>query len=213
MGDRSARTHGCAYRGCETLAVTISAMTTIVAVQYRDKVLLGADSQVTAGNGQVANHPQMVKISKRGEFLIAGSGECAPCDIAQHIWMPPKPSNAELDDLYHFMIARVIPSLKQCFKDNEYKWNEADEDGETKFAFLITIGGTIFEIADDMSISLDSKGIYGIGSGSGYAIGALAQGATIEEALKISAKYDAYTSAPFTFLEQHKKKVAPSHKK
>lgn len=188
-------------------------MTTIVAVQQRDKVLFGADSQVTGGNGRVANHPQMVKISKRGEFIIAGSGECAPCDIAQHIWMPPKPSNAELDDLYHFMIARVVPSLKQCFKDNEYKWNEVDDDGETKFAFLIAIGGTVFELADDMSIALDSKGFYGVGSGSSYAIGALAQGATVEEALKIASKYDAYTSAPFMFLEQTKKKVAPSHKR
>jgi hypothetical protein len=46
------------------------------------------------------------------------------------------------------MIAKVVPSLKACFKDNEYKWNEA-EDEETKFAFLIAIGGEIFEIADD----------------------------------------------------------------
>jgi ATP-dependent protease HslVU (ClpYQ) peptidase subunit len=126
--------------------------------------------------------------------------------------MPPKPSNAELDDLYHFMIARVVPSLKQCFKDNEYKWNEADDE-ETKFAFLIAIGGMVFELADDMSIALDSKGFYGVGSGSSYAIGALAQGATVEEALKIASKYDAYTSAPFMYLEQSKKKVAPSNKK
>lgn len=182
-------------------------MTTIIAVQARDKVTFGADAQVTGGNGRVANHPQMVKISKRGEYLIAGSGECAPCDIAQHIWMPPKPSNAEYEDLYHFMIARVVPSLKQCFKENEYKWNEVEDD-ETKFNFLIAIGGTVFELADDMSIALDSKGYYGVGSGSSYAIGALAAGATIEEALKIAAKYDAYTSAPFMYLEQSKKKVA-----
>jgi len=103
--------------------------------------------------------------------------------------------------------------LKQCFKDNEYKWNEADDDGETKFAFLIAIGGTVFELADDMSIALDSKGFYGVGSGSSYAIGALAQGATVEEALKIASKYDAYTSAPFMYLEQSKKKVAPSRNK
>jgi hypothetical protein len=48
-------------------------MTIIVAVQYRDKVLFGADSQVTAGNGRAANHPQMVKISqKQANYIIAG---------------------------------------------------------------------------------------------------------------------------------------------
>ena len=45
-------------------------MTTIIAVQARDKVTFGADAQVTGGTGRVANHPQMVKISKRGEYLI-----------------------------------------------------------------------------------------------------------------------------------------------
>lgn len=180
-------------------------MTTIVAVQYRDKVAFGADTQVTAPNGRVANHSQMVKISKRGEFIIAGSGEVAACDIAQHIWQPPKPTASDLTDIYHFMIAKVMPSLRQAFKDNEYKWNEADPDGETRFALLIAVGGTVFDIGEDLSVILDSKGIYGVGSGCSYAIGALAQGATIEESLKIAAKYDAYTSAPFLFMEQPKK--------
>jgi hypothetical protein len=61
-------------------------------------------------------------------------------------------------------------------------------------------------------LALDSKGFYGVGSGSSYAIGALAQGATVEEALKIASKYDAYTSAPFMFVEQLKKKVAAFRK-
>jgi ATP-dependent protease HslVU (ClpYQ) peptidase subunit len=183
-------------------------MTTIVAVQYQDKVSFGADSQVTSGSGRVANHSQMVKISKRGDFIIAGSGECAPCDIAQHIWNPPAPKVVDLNDVYHFMIAKVVPSLKQCFRDNDYKFDT--EDAETKFAFLIAVGGEVFEIADDMSVSLDSKGFYGVGSGSGYAIGALAAGATITQALKIASDNDAFTSAPFIYYNQPKKKKVAS---
>jgi ATP-dependent protease HslVU (ClpYQ) peptidase subunit len=187
-------------------------MTTIVAIQEKAKVVFGADSQVTAANGRVSNHPQMVKISNRGPYIIAGSGECAPCDIAQHIWVPPTPTSKDYDDLYHFMIAKVVPSLKNAFKEQEYKWNEADEDGETKFAFLIAVGGEVFELADDMSICLDSKGFYGVGSGSSYAIGALNAGATIKESLDIAASNDAYTSGPFIFQEQLKKKVASKPK-
>jgi ATP-dependent protease HslVU (ClpYQ) peptidase subunit len=63
-----------------------------------------------------------------------------------------------------------------------------------------------------MSISLDGKGFYGVGSGSGYAIGALSAGATIEKALEISADNDAYTSGPFIYRTQ-KKKVAISRNK
>jgi len=178
-------------------------MTTIIAVQGKSKVVFGADSQVTAGNGRVQRHKQMVKITQRGQYIIAGSGECAPCDIAQHIWKPPTPQKNDLLDIYHFMIAKVVPSLKACFKEQEYKWDKEDE--ESKFNFLIALGGQVFEIADDMSITLDSTGFYGVGSGSPYAIGALEAGATVEQALEIAAKNDAYTSEPFLYFEQFKK--------
>jgi len=177
-------------------------MTTIVSVQSDDGVLFGADSQVTASNGRKYSATRMVKITQRNDYIIAGSGECAPCDIAQHIWLPPKPTVKDKKDLYHFMIATVVPSLKQCFKDNDYKVNP--DDDETAFSFLIAVCGEVFEIADDFSISLDDSGFYGVGSGSGYAIGALHAGATVEQALSIAAKNDAFTSAPFIYFEQEK---------
>ena len=186
-------------------------MTTIVAVQYEDKVTFGADSQVTSPTGRRSSHPLMVKISERNDFIIAGSGECAPCDIAQHLWIPPIPNNKDWNDLYHFMISKVVPSLKACFKEQEYKWDS--DDDETKFCFLIAVGGQIFEISDDFSISLDSKGFYGVGSGSNYAIGALSAGATLAKALKIASDNDVYSSSPFMYHTQYKKKVAPKKEK
>jgi len=177
-------------------------MTTIVSVQTTDGVLFGADSQVTASNGRKYSATRMVKITQRNDYIIAGSGECAPCDLAQHLWIPPKPTVKDKRDLYHFMIATVVPSLKQCFKDNDYKVNP--DDDETAFSFLVAICGEVFEIADDFSISLDDSGFYGVGSGSGYAIGALHAGATVEQALSIAAKNDAFTSAPFIYIEQEK---------
>ena len=177
-------------------------MTTIVAIQYEDRVVIGADSQVTAT--RKFSHPQMIKVSERGQYLIAGSGLSAACDIAQHIWIPPKPTVEDRKDLYHFMIAKVIPSLKQCFKDNDFRL-EGDKDEETRFAFLIAIGGEVFDLADDFAVSLDDSGHYAIGSGSSLALGALAHEATIEEALEIAASKDPYTSAPFYFYEQVKR--------
>jgi hypothetical protein len=101
---------------------------------------MGSDSLVTAERKY--NHPRMAKITTTGPYLIGGSGEVAACDIVQHIWEPPIPTVADKKDLYHFMIAVIIPSLKKCFKENEYKWDA--EDDETKFAFLIV--GTIRSI-------------------------------------------------------------------
>ena len=97
--------------------------------------------------------------------------------------------------------------MKQCFKDNDYKWNESTDDDETKFGFLIAIGGTVFEIADDFSVGLDSTGYYGVGSGGDIAVGALHAGADMEEALKIAARLDAYTSPPFYYFQQPKRET------
>ena len=39
-----------------------------------------------------------------------------------------------------------------------------------------------------MSVGMDARGFYGIGSGSDYALGALANGADIKTALRIAAE-------------------------
>lgn len=41
---------------------------------------------------------------------------------------------------------------------------------------------------------------YGIGSGGGYAIGAMSSGASLDEAMEIAAKWDANTRSPFDVL-------------
>ena len=175
-------------------------MTTIVAKITPTRVHIAADSLVTATRKY--SHPQMAKIVERGPYIIAGAGESAACDIIQHIWKPPAPIAADRADLYHFIVSRVVPSMKQCFKDNDYKLE--DDSDETRFSFLIAINGTVFEVADDFSVALNRSGFYGVGSGSSYAIGALHAGATPALAMKIAAENDAYTSAPFIWKSQKK---------
>lgn len=176
-------------------------MTTIVAVQSADGVKFGADAQVTANRKY--SHIHMAKISHRGQFIIAGSGLSSYCDVAQHIWNPPAPTTADKKDIYHFVISKVIPSLKQCFKDNDLKL-DGDKDEETRFAFLIAVCGEVFDIGDDFAVSIDAGGLYAIGSGASLALGALESGKSIKRALEIAAKHDPYTGAPFIYAEQKK---------
>ena len=176
-------------------------MTTIAAKVTSAKAIIGADSLVTSTRKY--SHPQMVKVVERGQYLIAGAGLSAACDVIQHNWIPPTPTDKDKKDLYHFFASKVVPSMKRAFKDNDYKWDE-DKDGETNFAFLIALGGEVFELADDLSICLDSDGIYGIGSGSSLAIGALKAGASMKKALEIAANKDPYTAPPFMYYEQER---------
>jgi hypothetical protein len=89
-------------------------MTTIIGLEYKDRCFLVADSQTTDESGRIYSHPEVKKISENGMFLIAGSGETLPCDIAQHIWEPPVPTKQDREDLYHFMIVKAMPSLRKC---------------------------------------------------------------------------------------------------
>jgi ATP-dependent protease HslVU (ClpYQ) peptidase subunit len=182
-------------------------MTTIVAVQYKDKCVIAADNQVTGGNGRRYNHPDMKKIAQRGAFLIAGSGEVQPCDVVQHMWNPPKLTAKDSEDIYHFMITKAMPSLRKCLSDNGYDFNEGKGEGkadENRFNFILAVGGEVFDVADDLSVCRSEDGIYGVGSGSDYAIGALHAGAKPKRAVEIAAKLDVNTSGPIQVVEQYK---------
>lgn len=145
----------------------------------------------------------MTKIAKRKGFLIAGAGESFPCDIAQHIWKPPLPEDSDYKDIYHFMIETVVPSLRKCLGDNGYSWEKDDEDKDG-FQFIIAFNGQLFNIADDLSVTMQRNGIHAVGSGGHYAIGAFMAGADPKTAMKIAAKNDAYTSPPFTRRVQYR---------
>lgn len=177
-------------------------MTTIIGIQEKNSCLLVADSRVTDDGGRTYTHSTMAKITKRGKFLIAGAGTTQPCDIVQHVWRPPTPTPAAYKDLYHYMIAEVVPSIRATLSVNGYVPDKESE--EPDFIFLIAIGGTIFELDDTLSVLLRDDGIYGIGSGSAYAIGALQAGANWRQAMNIAAKNNVFTAPPFIHVKQTK---------
>ena len=162
---------------------------------------MGADSQVTDGTRK-NNHVKMEKITKNNGYLIAGSGDSQPCDILQHIFIPPVPNTNERKDLYKFMITKFVPAMRECLEENG--WKPDREDKDSGFSMLFAFDGELFDIGDDFSVLLNSDGIYGVGAGSQFAIGALYAGASVEKALEISANNDVYTSGPFQIVKQQK---------
>ena len=175
-------------------------MTTVIAYQGPDFAILGADSQITDGDRRIIS-PSTPKIVKLGKYLLAVRGDCRPGDILTYNWKPPAYDGT---DRVAFVGKKIVPSIITAFKANGY---EFDKDGAS-FGFLIAFGGNVFEIGDQLDISQSQDGLYAIGSGSAYALGALAgqvpnlaqsDWATdrILEALTIAAKYDINTAAPF----------------
>lgn len=181
-------------------------MTTIIGLQLKDKAVLLADSRVTDDTGRIYSHTNMKKMVERNGFVIAGAGEVAPCDIAMHLWNPPKPTVKDRENLYKFMIRKVMPSLRKCLTDNGYNFEEPTERSKDglRFQLLLSVGGEIFDVSDDLSVCISDDGIYGIGSGSPYALGALHAGAKPKKAMETAAKLSAFTAAPFQTIEQLK---------
>ena len=178
-------------------------MTTIIGIEYSDRSVLVADSRVTDDAGRIYAHRAMKKISQRGALLIAGAGEVAPCDIAQNIWNPPQFTAKDKKDVYRYMITKVMPSLRKCLTDNGYNFEEDKKDG-MRFQFLISVGGEIFDIDEDLSVMKSDDNIYAIGSGGPYALGALYAGAEPEAAMEIASKVSAYSAPPFYQEVQYK---------
>jgi ATP-dependent protease HslVU (ClpYQ) peptidase subunit len=181
-------------------------MTTIIGIEDDKGCILVADSLVTDDAGRKYWHPEMKKLAERGQFLIGGSGEVLPCDIIQHNWEPPTPTSKDRKDLYHFMVSKVVPSLRQCLTENGYNFDESHDkkDGE-RFHLLIAINGTIFDIDQELSITMNADRIYAVGSGGDIALGALYAGADAHQAMEIAARLSAFTAGPYISKEQFKR--------
>jgi ATP-dependent protease HslVU (ClpYQ) peptidase subunit len=179
-------------------------MTTIVAICKNGNVTMGADAQVSDGS-RPNRHPKMEKISKVNGWLIAGSGDSTPCDILQNMFTPPVPSVKERENLYKFMIIKFVPAMRECLDENG--WKKENEDKDSGFSMLFAFDGEVFDIGDDFSVLLNSDGIYGVGNGSQFAIGALYAGASVEKSLEIASNNDIYTSGPFQIVKQQKQTV------
>ncbi len=174
------------------------AMTTIIGIQQKNGCLLASDSRTAGVDGRPYSHPSVMKITERGHYLIAGAGDAQACDIIQMIWLPPRVPAGK--DLYKFMVTKVGPSIRECLKKNEYIKDPKDE--ESGYVFLIALRGVIYELDDTNTVYLRDDGLYGIGSGAKYALGALQAGAAWEKAMRIADKNDIYTCEPYHVFKQ-----------
>jgi len=168
-------------------------MTTIVAVQNSKGFVFAADAQVTEGD-RAYMHPRMTKITEVGEYVMAGAGTSRCCDVVLFGWKPPIYDGTEH---YKFMVSKFIPELRKVHENAGITLKEDEE-----FCFLIGFDKRVFYIGQDYSVLATNTNIYGIGSGAGYALGALAYGASIEEAIKIAKKFDINTGGKIQIVER-----------
>jgi ATP-dependent protease HslVU (ClpYQ) peptidase subunit len=178
-------------------------LTTIIGVEYANRCVVLGDSRIV-GDSKIYSHPDMVKVVTNGNFIIGAAGDVRALQVILHTWKPPSAIAKDKENIFQFMISKVVPSLKQQL--TEYGLLESKSaDKEFELYVLIAFNGNIFEIDSDFAVSRSDSGYYGIGTGGDYALGALYAGATPEQAASIAALNDSKTAEPFITETQLKK--------
>jgi ATP-dependent protease HslVU (ClpYQ) peptidase subunit len=194
-------------------------MTTIVGIQGKGWGLIAADSLIV-GADQKFIASGMDKVVEKGEYVIAFAGDAIAGDIALHSWNAPKiPRGVNLDK---FMMTDFLPSLRQAYADYGYDPSPKTADNDLKdgagFDALICLRGKIYQIDNDFSWVRDDRGIYGVGSGSSYALGALARTTLsptntrtaaneARKAIEISISFDINTGGKVKVITQREKQM------
>lgn len=201
-------------------------MTTIVGIQGDTFAVVCTDSRVssfdesgmafqitTLGSGTP-------KVATNGEYLLGAAGDVRAINILHHAFTPPKPpASATGKKLDQFITRQFIPALRACFEEQGYAAPERDNSehmAEHGSTILVVVHGTIYIIDGDYSWTSDNNGIYAIGTGSSYALGAIQAlrggkkltpntAKTIaNKALTVASRFDPYTGSPFQAHVQDK---------
>lgn len=194
-------------------------MTTIIGIQGQDYALICSDSRIsTMDEGGYASqittlNTNSAKVAENGKYLLGAAGDMRAINILQHAFVPPPLTVGTVGKkLDNFVTTKFIPSLRECFEKQGYAAPERDtsshiaEHGST---VIVAVSGTIYVIDGDYSWTSDITGLYALGTGSAYALGALQSLASSKKmtaaqakkialkSINIAAKYDPYTGSPF----------------
>lgn len=170
-------------------------MTTILGVQRQWGVEIAADSQVNWGDRPTVAFG-INKIVRKNGYLLAAAGESRLTDPICYEWKPPK--IVVSGDVHTFVVTKVVPSLRKFFTDQNIDYKSAE------FELLLAARGELFSIASDLSVIKDELGIYGIGTGGQYAVGAMYAGAEPEGAVLIALRLDINSGGPVQIEKQVK---------
>lgn len=209
-------------------------MTTIVGIQGDGYAVLCTDSRISSvdNDGYVTNIQTLAssssKIAQLGNCLVGVAGDVRAINLIGYSFQPPQPSNGlkgrKLDE---FVTNKFIPALRECFDNNGYSpppSATSEHTAEHGSVILAAINSTIYQIDNDYAWGTDVGGLYAIGTGAAYAMGAMAvlctNGQSLTQAKRnslkavaVAAKYDPHTGNPYKVYYQDETSAASSKRK
>jgi ATP-dependent protease HslVU (ClpYQ) peptidase subunit len=200
-------------------------MTTIIGIQGEGWAVLATDSRIASFDAEGTAYQSstlgvgMSKVTTNGKYLLGAAGDVRAINLIQHAFVPPTPStNLRGKKLDGFITTKFIPALRACFDEHGYSTADGDRkthQAEQNSTVVAVVNGTIYVVESDYSWASDQNGIYALGTGSAYALGAIHAYrnqrpiATIQnaktlaiKALQVTARLDPYTGLPIQTFSQ-----------
>jgi len=163
-------------------------LTTIVAVEKDGKVKFAADTRITTGWSK--SDGWVSKIVHNGEVTFAAAGYLRAIQVLAYAKLSPLPEKATEDLIDRYVTLELVPAIREAFDATG-----ADKNALAGSRVLVSLLGRVYSVhGGDGSWIRNKEGIYAVGSGADWAIGALSAGASPEEAIKIASKFDLYTN-------------------
>lgn len=162
-------------------------MTTIVAVQTEDDVLLAWDSQMTRDNEKTPSHEPKVWIRQGVVFGV--SGHARLIDLVYAMEFPEYDGS----EARMWIIRQLVPAIQQVIEDSPNSEAVTGKDGDVRGGILVVVDGTAFLLDSLLSPLSSVRGHYAMGSGGDYAHGALEAGLSPAAAVAVAAEIDPFT--------------------
>jgi ATP-dependent protease HslVU (ClpYQ) peptidase subunit len=174
-------------------------MTTILGVETNDGFTISADLQTSSGDRPFI-HRDIRKITTYGQYVVTGAGVSRYVDVVLFARTLPIYNSGDLDNMYEFVVTKVIPEIKRLHDECGYNLKE-----DESFEFLIGLAGQLYYIAEDYSVIRTDSGVYGLGTGGKIALGCyLAGNLTVREAVHIAIKQDINSGGPVQSVSRKK---------
>lgn len=184
-------------------------MTTVAALQGPDWAVVGYDSRVTDDERIYSLPKDSGKVNCVGEYILGVSGDMRAVNLICYTMKPPPLPFFGRDSLDRFFSSKFIPAMRKCFVSAGY-----DNSEGCSARALVAVRGVVFEVGPDYDWCREESGVYAIGSGASFALGALYQSGgknkdtpsssskRLREAVGIAAQLDPNTAPPIHIVRQ-----------
>ncbi len=169
-------------------------MTTIVAVETPGGVTFASDSRAT---GAMVNDGWVAKVFQNKGMTFGIAGLLQFSQAVKYAKLPKLPDTDDPEKLDKW----VTQTLAPIFKVIDKSITDDDPESRGRSVGLVAVKGRVYQISSRGYWVRNVSGVYAIGSGSPYALGALESGATPKKAIKIASKYDWGTNSDVRILK------------